>query len=147
MAAGRTEKEEQHEFNIACGSHRSGPHGRAAVVDIDRERAEAAIAGIEGAVALTDAVAALDNGDVNALLIATPGFQHHEILLKALERNIPILCEKPLTPDAASSWEIVQAETRRGYKRIQVGFMRRYDAEYAQLRGLISSGYPGRLHQ
>lgn len=117
----------------------------AAVVDIDEERANAAIAGIEGAVALTDAQAALDSPDVDALLIATPGFLHHDILLKALERDIPILCEKPLTPDAASSWDIVQAEAKLGRKRIQVGFMRRYDAEYAQLRELVASGDLGEL--
>lgn len=125
--------------------HRISGAEVAAVIDIDLERANAAIAGIEGAVALSDAEAALDNGDVNAILVATPGFLHHELLLKALERNIPILCEKPLTPDAASSWEIVQAEEKLGYKRIQVGFMRRYDAEYAQLRGLIASGELGEL--
>ena len=117
----------------------------AAVVDIDEERANAAIAGIEGAVALTDAQAALDSPDVDAILIATPGFLHHDILLKALERDIPILCEKPLTPDAASSWDIVQAEAKLGRKRIQVGFMRRYDAEYAQLRELVAGGDLGEL--
>ena len=117
----------------------------AAVVDIDEARANAAIAGIEGAVALTDAQAALDSPDVDAILIATPGFLHHDILLKALVRDIPILCEKPLTPDAASSWEIVQAEAALDRKRIQVGFMRRYDAEYAQLRDLVAGGDLGEL--
>lgn len=125
--------------------HRISGAEVAAVVDIDEARANAAIAGIAGAVALTDAQAALDSPDVDAILIATPGFLHHDILLKALERDIPILCEKPLTPDAASSWEIVQAEAKLGRKRIQVGFMRRYDAEYAQLRALVAGGELGEL--
>lgn len=117
----------------------------AAVVDVDLARAEAAIKGIPGAVALTDAEAALDNGDVNAVLIATPGFLHEDILLKALERNIPILCEKPLTPDAASALRVVEAEARLGRKRIQVGFMRRFDAEYTALRGIITERTLGEL--
>jgi myo-inositol 2-dehydrogenase/D-chiro-inositol 1-dehydrogenase len=125
--------------------HRISGAKVAAVVDIDEARANAAIAGIEGAVALTDAQAALDSPDVDAILIATPGFLHQDILLDALERDIPILCEKPLTPDAASSWEIVQAEAKLGRKRIQVGFMRRYDAEYAQLRELVAGGDLGEL--
>jgi predicted dehydrogenase len=58
------------------------------------------------------------------VLIATPGFLHEEALLQIGERDLPILCEKPLTPDAASAWRIVQAEQRFGKKRIQVGFMR-----------------------
>jgi hypothetical protein len=62
------------------------------------------------------------------------------MLLEGLERDLPILCEKPLTPDAPSSWEILEAEQRLGTKRIQVGFMRCFDAEYQRLRGIITSG-------
>src|SRR6476620_8690902 len=111
---------------------------RVAVVgDVDLARAEAAIEGIPGAVALADAEEALSNGDVNAVLIATPGFLHEDILLKALAKDIPILCEKPLTPDAESAWKIVEAEEKLGHQRIQVGFMRRFDAEYAALGKMI----------
>lgn len=117
----------------------------AAVVDVDLSRAQAAIEGIPGAVALADANEALNNGDVNAVLIATPGFLHEDILLKAIAKDIPILCEKPLTPGAESSWKIVQAEVKLGRKRIQVGFMRRFDAEYAALGGIIRSGELGEL--
>ncbi|MCZ2404053.1 Gfo/Idh/MocA family oxidoreductase [Paenarthrobacter sp. Z7-10] len=109
----------------------------AAVVDVDMQRAQAAIAGIPGAVALSDAREALDNGDVNAVLIATPGFLHEDILLAAIAKDIPVLCEKPLTTDAASSWRIVQAEAELGRKRVQVGFMRRFDADYAALGEII----------
>ena len=42
----------------------------AAVVDVDLSRAQAAIEGIDGAVALASADEALNNGDVNAVLIA-----------------------------------------------------------------------------
>ena len=117
----------------------------AAVVDVDLARAQAAIEGIPGAVALADADEALNNGDVNAVLIATPGFLHEDILLKAIAKDIPILCEKPLTPDAESSWKIVQAEVELGHKRIQVGFMRRFDAEYASLGKIIRDHELGEL--
>src|SRR5688500_9750516 len=76
----------------------------AAVVDIDEDRARSAVADVPGALALTDGAAALDHPDVNAVLIATPGFLHEEVLHAALAKDIPILCEKPLTPDAESSW-------------------------------------------
>ena len=117
----------------------------AAVVDVDLARAEAAIEGIDGAVALASADEALNNGDVNAVLIATPGFLHEEILYKALEKDFPILCEKPLTPDAESSWKVVQAELALGHKRIQVGFMRRFDAEYSALGSIIRNSELGEL--
>ncbi|GAA1766161.1 Gfo/Idh/MocA family oxidoreductase [Pseudarthrobacter sulfonivorans] len=117
----------------------------AAVVDVDISRAQAAIEGIDGAVALASADEALNNGDVNAVLIATPGFLHEEILYKALEKGFPILCEKPLTPDAESAWKVVQAETALGRKRIQVGFMRRFDAEYSALGSVIRNSELGEL--
>ncbi|WP_104182252.1 Gfo/Idh/MocA family protein [Arthrobacter sp. B0490] len=117
----------------------------AAVVDVDLARAEAAVAGIDGAIALTSADEALDHPNVDAVLIATPGFLHEEILLKAIALDLPILCEKPLTQDVESSWRVVQAEVELGHPRIQVGFMRRFDAQYQSLGTLVRSGELGEL--
>jgi myo-inositol 2-dehydrogenase / D-chiro-inositol 1-dehydrogenase len=131
--------------HIARLQHRITGAEVAAVVDVDLPRAQAAVAGIPGAVALSSAEEALDIAGVNAVLIATPGFLHEDILLKALARDIPILCEKPLTPDADSALRIVRAEVALGRKRIQVGFMRRFDAEYAALYGMIADHSLGEL--
>jgi myo-inositol 2-dehydrogenase / D-chiro-inositol 1-dehydrogenase len=115
------------------------------VVDVDVSRAKKAVEAIPSAVAASDIAQALDREDVDAVVIATPGFLHEEVLLQLRERDLPILCEKPLTPDARSSWNIVEAEQRLGKKRIQVGFMRRFDAEYQRLHGLITSGELGEV--
>lgn len=116
-----------------------------AVVDIDLDRVNAAIEGIPGATAYSDLNQALDSGEVDAVLLATPGFLHKDALLAILQRDLPVLCEKPLTMDAATSWEVVQAEAALGSKRIQVGFMRRFDKEYVQLRNLVAGGELGEL--
>jgi myo-inositol 2-dehydrogenase / D-chiro-inositol 1-dehydrogenase len=116
-----------------------------AVVDADASRAKKAVEAIPTAVALSNVGQALDREDVNAVLIATPGFLHRDMLLQVRERDLPILCEKPLTPDAQSSWEVLEAEQRLGKKRIQVGFMRRFDTEYQRLRAIITSGELGEL--
>jgi len=117
----------------------------AVVVDADLSRAKKAAEWAPSAVAESNIGPALDREDVGAVVIATPGFLHKEMLLQVLERRLPILCEKPLTPDAASSWEIVEAEQRLEKRHIQVGFMRRFDAEYQCLRKLIASGELGEL--
>ena len=117
----------------------------AAVVDVDQSRALAAIHHIPGALAFTDAETAFSQGDVNAVVIATPGFLHEDILLAAIAKDLPVLCEKPLTRDAESSWRIVQAEERHGKQRIQVGFMRRFDAEHDALRKVVQSAELGEL--
>jgi myo-inositol 2-dehydrogenase/D-chiro-inositol 1-dehydrogenase len=115
------------------------------VVDADVSRAKKAVEAIRSAVAVSDFGRALDREEVDAVVIAAPGFLHREMLLQARERDLAIFCEKPLTPDAASSWDIVQAEQQFGKKRIQVGFMRRFDTEYLRLRALIISGQLGEL--
>ena len=45
-----------------------------------------------------------------------------------------MLCEKPLTPDVSSSLESSKPEAER-HARIQVGSMRRFDAEYTAAEG------------
>ncbi|WP_075030764.1 Gfo/Idh/MocA family protein [Streptomyces mirabilis] len=115
-----------------------------AVVDIEAERAKTLADAIEGCTAYTEPAAAMAAQDVDAVLIASPGPAHEAALLEALGRDLPVLCEKPLTPDAASALRVLEAEQRLGHQRIQVGFMRRYDAEYMKLKRLLDGGELGR---
>ena len=115
-----------------------------AVVDVDAERAKAIAARVDGCTAYTDPASAMAAADVDAVLIASPGPAHEAALLAAFEHDLPVLCEKPLTPDAASALRVLQAEQKLGRRRVQVGFMRRYDAEYTRLKTLLDSGELGR---
>ena len=102
------------------------------------------VAGAIGARAEPDPIAAINDPDVDAVLIASPGAAHAEQLNACLDRGVPVLCEKPLTTDIASSYAIVQKEKALGKQLVQVGFMRRFDPEYAALRQLISDGGLGK---
>jgi len=117
------------------------------VSDASAGRAAEIAAGVPGCRVVADPLAAIADPDVDAVLIATPGVFHAEQVLACLERGIPVLCEKPLTPDAESSLAVVRAEdaiaARTGRRLVQVGFMRRFDPEYAQLRQVIASGSIG----
>ena len=104
----------------------------------------AEVADAVGARAEADAIAAINDADVDAVLIASPGAAHAEQLSACLARGIPVLCEKPLTTDISSAFAIVQEEKALGKQLIQVGFMRRFDAEYVALRKLIADGGLGR---
>jgi myo-inositol 2-dehydrogenase/D-chiro-inositol 1-dehydrogenase len=116
-----------------------------AIIEPDAGRAQAAAAHAPGAAVFSAIEQALDADAVDAVVIATPGQFHEPVLLPALEAGIPILCEKPLTQDPESSWRIVEAEQKTGKHLIQVGFMRRFDAQYRQLKQLIASGTAGEL--
>jgi myo-inositol 2-dehydrogenase/D-chiro-inositol 1-dehydrogenase len=100
----------------------------------------AEVAGKVGARVEADPLAAIRDSDVDAVLIATPGAAHHEQVNVCLDRGIPVLCEKPLTTDVASSYALVQKEKALGKQLIQIGFMRRFDPEYVALQKLISDG-------
>ncbi|MFD5284144.1 Gfo/Idh/MocA family protein [Streptomyces rubrogriseus] len=119
----------------------------AAVADPDAERAKEAVGGIGGTGRITvhtDVEAALDAPGVEAVLIASPGEAHEEALLAAFARGLPVLCEKPMVPDSAGALRVVEAEARLGRRLAQIGFMRRYDAEYRQLKSLLDGGRLGR---
>ena len=96
-----------------------------------------------GARVEADPIAAIRADDVDAVLIATPGRAHDEQVNACLDRGVPVLCEKPLTTDIDSAYAIVQKEHALGRQLIQVGFMRRFDAEYVALKKMITDGELG----
>ena len=100
----------------------------------------AAVAGAIGARAVHDPMAAIADPEVDAVLIASPGDAHEAQVNACLDAGLPVLCEKPLTTDVASAYAIVQKEAALDRPLVQVGFMRRFDAEYVALRELIASG-------
>ncbi|MFD3937303.1 Gfo/Idh/MocA family protein [Streptomyces sp. NPDC058611] len=115
-----------------------------ALADPDGDRVKELAGTLDGAGAYTDAAAAIAAPGVDAVLIASPGPAHEEAVLRALERGLPVLCEKPLTPDPAGAVRIMEAEQRLGRRLVQVGFMRRYDTEYERLKELLDAGGIGR---
>ncbi len=114
------------------------------VNDYITEKAEQIAAAIPGCRAIVDPLDAIADPDVDAVVLATPGPTHEKQLLACLEHRKPVLCEKPLTTDVATSLEVVKREAELGMRLIQVGFMRRFDHEYARLKALLDGGELGR---
>ena len=80
---------------------------------------------------------------IDAVVVTSPGFAHKDAVLEAVKAGKPVFCEKPLATTAADCLAIVEAEVAQGRKLTQVGFMRRYDKGYQQLKALIESGAYG----
>lgn len=80
---------------------------------------------------------------VEAVLCATADPFHETYVLAAIAAGKPIFCEKPLAPKAEACQRIVEAEMTSGKHLVQVGFMRRFDPGYQQLKKLIDSGRYG----
>lgn len=116
-----------------------------AVIDTDETRARAAADLAPGSQIFPNVEAAIEAGAMDAVLIATPGPAHEAAIMLVLAAGLPILCEKPLTEDPVSSRRIVEAEQKLDRPHIQVGFTRRFDAEYQELREFIDARGAGEL--
>lgn len=116
-----------------------------AVVDVDTARAAIVAEQAPGARSFASLEKMLAANVADAVVLATPGFLHEDALLALIDAGIPVLCEKPLTPDPESSLRVIEAEVTSGRQLIQVGFMRRFDTGYRQLKAIIDSREYGEL--
>lgn len=126
-------------------AHRIAGAELVAVSDPDTARAEQLAARFEGVRSIADPLHLVAADDIDAVLIASPGFVHEEQVLACLEHGRYTLCEKPLTMDSESSLRLVEAELKGGRPLVQVGFMRRFDPDYARLKAMVDSGDLGRM--
>ena len=81
--------------------------------------------------------------DVQAILIASSDPSHAGYVLEGLKYGKYVFCEKPLAQNAADCEKIIAAECVHGKRLVQVGFMRRYDRGYAEMKRIIDSGELG----
>ncbi|CCH74677.1 Gfo/Idh/MocA family protein [Nostocoides australiense] len=124
--------------------HRVAGARLVAVSDPDTARAAALAGRYDGVRSVDDPLALVADDEVDAVVIASPGFVHEEQVLACIAAGKYVLCEKPLTMDSESSLRVLRAEREAGKELIQVGFMRRFDPQYAQLQQLLASGDLGR---
>jgi myo-inositol 2-dehydrogenase/D-chiro-inositol 1-dehydrogenase len=80
--------------------------------------------------------------DVSAVLVAAPTPLHEQVVAASLEAGRHVLCEKPLTFDAAADARLDQLAQDRGLV-LQVGFWRRRAWPYREARRLIAEGAIG----
>jgi myo-inositol 2-dehydrogenase / D-chiro-inositol 1-dehydrogenase len=96
-----------------------------------------------GARALPDRDAVL--GEADAVVIATPTANHPDDIAACAAAGLPMLCEKPISLDVGSTAAALQVAERAGVE-LQVGFMRRFDPGFAEMRRLVASGDLGDVY-
>ena len=110
-----------------------------AVADLD-SRAATAVAQPLGARAYSSGAELIADPQVDAVLIATFGKVHAPDVIAAIEAGKYVLCEKPLATTAADCLAIMEAEQKAGRRLVTVGFMRRFDTAYRQMKEALVSG-------
>src|SRR5215204_4934729 len=97
-----------------------------------------------GARVYSDGHELVGDDQVQAVLIASPGFTHEEFTLACLAADKPVLCEKPLAPTIDACLRVLEAEAAKPRRLIQVGFMRRYDDGFRSMKATVEAGKVGR---
>ncbi|MDR1913630.1 MAG: Gfo/Idh/MocA family oxidoreductase [Clostridiales bacterium] len=82
--------------------------------------------------------------DVDAIVVCCYDPVHAKAVLDSISKGKPVFCEKPLATTRQDCKKIVDAEIAAGKRLVQVGFQRRYDKGYLQIKELIDSGDFGR---
>jgi myo-inositol 2-dehydrogenase/D-chiro-inositol 1-dehydrogenase len=115
-----------------------------AVSDVDTEQAKRVAEGAGGDVRVfSEAGELIADDQVEAVLIASPGFTHADYAIAGIGAGKQVFCEKPLATTAADCLRVLDAEQAAGRRLVQVGFMRRYDSGYAELRRVYEEGRIG----
>ncbi len=121
----------------------------AGVCDLKQDLAEK-YAKEYGAKVYRTGIELIDSPDIDAVMVVTrPHETHEQFVLHAIEVGKYVFCEKPLTLSAAGCQKIVDAEVKGGKRLVQVGFMRRYDPGYIEMKQLLDShkyGEPLLIH-
>ena len=113
-----------------------------AVSDVNPDNAKAVAEQIDGTAYATSAEL-INSPDVDAIMIASYGPAHKPDVIAAIEAGKYVFCEKPLAPTAAECEEIMAAEQKAGKKLVTVGFMRRFDASYREMKKILDDGEVG----
>jgi myo-inositol 2-dehydrogenase/D-chiro-inositol 1-dehydrogenase len=120
------------------------PEAELAVVADPRPGAAESIAGPLGAAAVTSVDDVLADPAIDAIVISAASVAHHDLILAAATAGKHVFCEKPAGSSLA---EIDQARTatREAGVAFQVGFNRRFAADFAAARELITAGRIGEV--
>lgn len=116
-----------------------------AVCDLNEERARKVAAKYNVSKVYTDYNELLADSEVEAVSICTWNNSHAEISIAALHAGKHVLVEKPLCRTVEEALAMQKAVEETG-KLLQVGYVRRYDANAQLLRSMVDKGEFGELY-
>ncbi len=85
---------------------------------------------------------ALQNLEIDAVIVVTPTQFHRDIVIAAAKAKKHVFCEKPMASTVRECDEMIEACRENGVK-LQLGFMRRFDKSFRRGKALLDSGAVG----
>jgi len=87
----------------------------------------------------------LEKENLDIISVVSNGPTHAEIVMAAAERGVPrIFCEKPMATSLVKAECLIETVQKTG-ARVAVNHLRRWNAEYRKLLGMIEDGVIGEL--
>lgn len=116
-----------------------------AICSLDRGRVDTLAAQFNLPKVTNDYTTILADAQIDAVLICSSTDTHVQISQEAAEAGKHIFCEKPIAFDLAQIDETLAIVEKTGVK-FQVGFNRRFDASFRQIREAVAAGEIGEPH-
>src|SRR5271154_6013211 len=110
-----------------------------AVSDVDAKQAQEVAARV-GAKAYATGEELIVAKDVEAVIVTSWGPTHARYVLACIAAGKPCFYEKPLAETVEDCEAVLDAETKHGKRLLQLGFMRRFDAQYQAMKETIRAG-------
>ena len=85
------------------------------------------------------------SGAVDAVIIATPHYQHTTLGIAALEAGLHVIVEKPISVHKADAERLIAAHARRPDLVFSAMFQLRTEPRYVKIKRLITSGELGEI--
>lgn len=85
----------------------------------------------------------IDNADLDAIVISTPNDTHYPITMKALEKGLHVLCEKPIALTYAQAQEMATLADEKGVKHL-APFTYSFMPTARYIKQLVDDGYLGK---
>lgn len=92
-----------------------------------------------------DGLALIRSGTVDAVLIATPHYDHTTLGIAALEAGMHVMVEKPISAHKADAERLLAVASSRPGQVLGGMFQLRVEPRYQKIRRLLESGELGRL--
>lgn len=107
----------------------------AALVDVSEDALESAADefGVDGSACYADDAAMYDGHDLDAVIIATPPAFHYDQILDAFDRDLHVLCEKPVVVDLAEARDVAE-RVEQGSNVFMAGYQRHLNPGFLSAR-------------
>jgi myo-inositol 2-dehydrogenase/D-chiro-inositol 1-dehydrogenase len=131
-----------HAVNLA---HRIPTAKLAAIADVQEPVAAELARQVGAPRATADYRRLLEDPTINAVLVCSATNTHADIIIEAAAAGKHIFCEKPIDHTLAKIDAALDAVQVAGVK-LQIGFNRRFDANFARVRRAVCEGEIGQPH-